>query len=303
MRESRPSAKIGAKPSLAKNDALVGIVTKDRASIVSKAISSALAQQNVRLRVCLVDDGSQDGTDLLRTAFAPVDWVKWRTPKGYMEARNFMMDSSTEEFFVSLDDDAWFLANDEVELALSHLREHEKTAAVVFDILSPDRPTAKKRTQPVAAGMFIGCGHVLRLSAVREVGFYVPTPGVYGGEEKDLSLRLLDAGYQIYKLPGVHVWHDKTTVSRDVPAQHRSGVCNDLAMTLRRTPATLLLPALFFKIWRHFQFSVTTGLISPCLRGFVLFFKSAPAIFRSRRAVKVSTLREFMRLSREGTHT
>src|SRR5437762_12405020 len=50
------------------------------------------------------------------------------------------------------------------------------------------------------------------LSAAREVGLYEANPGSYGVEEKDLCLRLLDAGYKIVKLSGVHVWHDKTEI-------------------------------------------------------------------------------------------
>src|SRR5436853_1462944 len=113
--------------------------------------------------------------------------------------------------------------------------------------------------------MFVGCGHVLRLSAVREVGGYEAVPGSYGGEEKDLCLRLLDAGYQLVKLPGVHVWHDKTLVARDLVAQHRSGVCNDLVLTLRRTPTLLLPVALLVKLYRHWRFSLSHGLTEPCL--------------------------------------
>ena len=67
--------------------------------------------------------------------------------------------------------------------------------------------------------MFIGCGHVVRLAAVHAVGVYEPAPGSYGGEEKDLSLRLMDAGYAILSLPGVHVWHEKTSIARVVPKQ------------------------------------------------------------------------------------
>ena len=87
---------------------------------------------------------------------------------------------------------------------------------------------------------FVGCGHMVRLSAAREVGLYEANPGHYGVEEKDLCLRLLDAGYKIVKLFGVHVWHDKTEIGRTFPSQYASGVCNDLVLTYRRTPLFLL---------------------------------------------------------------
>src|SRR6185436_8450655 len=108
------------------------------------------------------------------------------------------------------------------------------------------------------------------LSAVRAVGPYEATPGRYGGEEKDLCLRLLDAGYEVIRVPGVHVWHDKTSIARVHPSQHRSGVCNDLVFTMRRTPMVLLALALTNKFCKHWMFSRRNGLSQSCWQGFGL---------------------------------
>src|SRR5260370_10312232 len=127
---------------------------------------------------------------------------------------------------------------------------------------------------------------MLRLSAVREVGGYEEFPGTYGVEEKDLCLRLIDAGYAIVRLSGVHIWHDKTSLAREIPAQHRSGVCNDLVMAARRTPLYLLPLALASKFYRHLIFGLRQGLLSPALAGFALFLKSLPGVLGSRKPVK-----------------
>ncbi len=143
---------------------------------------------------------------------------------------------------------------------------------------------------------FIGCGHVLRLDAVRRLGGYASFPGSYGGEEKDLCLRLIDAGHAIVKMPGVHVWHDKSSTARDLVAQHRSGVCNDLTMTLRRTPFLLLPAAMGWKFARHFQFAVRRGLLAPYFAGVGKFIRALRPIWRHRAPVKMATLRRFSRL-------
>ena len=207
------------------------------------------------------------------------------------------MSSAGADYFVSLDDDAWFLRGDEISIAIDVLEENPRIAAIAFDILSPDRSDLRQREPHRPTALFIGCGHVLRLAAVQAVGVYEASPGSYGGEEKDLSLRLMDAGFQIALLPGVHVWHDKSALARIVPQQHRSGVCNDLVMTLRRTPGPLLLLALLAKISRHFLFSWKSGLTRACLQGFSLFLRSIPSVWHARRPVKTTTLREFIRLS------
>jgi GT2 family glycosyltransferase len=278
---------------------IVGIVTWNRAEILPQAITSALAQEYPHLQVALVDNASTDATNALATAFPTVQWMRWNENRGYMAARNHFMAMDGAAYFVSLDDDAWFLQGDEIRIAVDYLEQHVQVAAVAFDIVSPDRPQSVPRSEAHPTAMFIGCGHVLRLSAVREVGEYEATPGSYGGEEKDLCLRLLDAGYQIVKLPGVHVWHDKTPVARDLPSQHRSGVCNDLVLTLRRTPTMLLPLALPAKLYRHWKFSRSHGLTRACFEGFKLFFRALPQVWRSRRPVKAATLRAFVRLTAE----
>ena len=278
--------------------ALVGIVTCNRADILPKALRSALEQSHRPLEVMVIDDGSADSTPSIAPRFTEVAWKRRDQGEGYMSARNEFMARPGFDYFVSLDDDAWFLKGDEIQIAIDFLEAHADVGAVGFDILSPDKPQPRERTAPVPAAMFIGCGHVVRLAALRTVGAYDPTPGGYGGEEKDLCLRLLDAGFQVMTLRGVHVWHDKTPVAREIPKQHRSGVCNDLVMTLRRTPLSALPLALPIKFLRHLQFAWNRSLLGPCLAGFGLFLRHSPALWKTRRPVRLETLKAFVRLTR-----
>jgi GT2 family glycosyltransferase len=253
---------VTASPSV-----LVGIATRNRAHELPEAIASAQAQTYRPLRIAVVDDASADGTPALRDAFPEASWQRFEAHRGLVAARNAMMLEADEDYYVSLDDDAWFLDGDEIAMAVGHLQSHPDVAALAFDILSPDRPKPVPRRPAQPAAMFIGCGHVLRLSAVRAVGGYADFPGLYGGEEKDLGLRLIEAGYRIVKAPGLHVWHDKSAQARDLAAQHRSGVCNDLTMIWRRAPSALLLPFLMWKLARHLLFALRLKLLRPCLSG------------------------------------
>jgi len=279
---------------------LLGIVTHNRAGLLPKAIQSALAQLSCKVQVAVIDDASTDLAPRLPGAFPMVTWNRWATNRGYMSARNLWMSSEFHEYFVSLDDDAWFLDGDEIASAIEVLEHNPRIAALAFDILSPDRPDRVPRSSPRPTASFIGCGHVLRLSAIRSVGVYEPTPGTYGGEEKDLCLRLLDAGYDIFHMPGVHVWHDKTSIARALPSQHRSGVCNDLVMSVRRTPAWLLPFVLVSKCYKHWRFSHRNDLSRPCLEGFALFGRSLLSVWRSRRPVSIGAIARYRRLTQTG---
>jgi GT2 family glycosyltransferase len=276
----------------------IGIVTRNRAESLAKAITAALRQSVPNKEIVVLDDGSVDPTNTLSMRFPNAKWIRYNQSAGYVSRRNELMTQGDFDYYVSLDDDAWFIEGDEIAVAIDYLQQTHTIAALGFDILSPDRTQQRPRAPAEITATYIGCGHVVRMSAVREVGAYELSPGRYGGEEKDLCLRLMDAGYQIIRLPGVHVWHDKTTQARELSEQHRSGVCNDLAMTLRRTPVAVLPLALISKIYKHLIFSARHDLLAACLRGIGLFLKSIPQIWRSRRAVKLATLREFVRLAR-----
>ena len=171
------------------------------------------------------------------------------------------------------------------------MQQNPSTGAIAFDIISPDNPF--KMGKPLSftpTHTFIGCGHLIRLSVLKKIGYYIPNPGYYGGEEKDLCIRMLDAEYVIMKYNGAYVWHDKTLIARDQPLQHRSGVCNDLIFCLRRTPFILLIPYVAYKLFSHTRFSIRYKkgiLFKPCFQGFGDFFK---AIFKGgilRKAVKI----------------
>jgi GT2 family glycosyltransferase len=236
-------------------DVLIGIVSKNRAAILPRAIESALAQVGVETSVMVIDDHSEDNTRELVSNYPSVHWEFLSESKGYLFARNKMMQNSDARFFCSLDDDSWFLDSDTLAKAIRFLDSHPDVAAIGFDILSPDDHEKRDESPPYETNNFIGCGHMLRLSAMREVNFYDPNPGFYGGEEKDLCLKLINKGHKIMAMPGLNVWHDKTNVSRNLHAQHRSGVCNDLVFWFRRAPFLYLLPGLMIKIIKHIWFS------------------------------------------------
>ena len=289
----------GAQAKRETPNVLVGIVTHDRSAILPKAIQTALAQAYPSVELFVVDDASSDATPQLRRQFPEVQWLRWDATRGYLEARNLMMQTAKADYFVSLDDDAWFIKEDEIAVAVQYMERNPHVAAVAFDILTPDRTRPVPRTEPLPVSMFIGCGHVLRLTAAREADFYEPNPGFYGSEERDLCIRLLNRNWEVRLLPGVHVWHDKTSVARDQPAQHRSGVCNDLVFAFRRCPFPLLIAVFPIKVINHLRFALRHRLLKPCLSGIALFLRSSPHVWETRRPVRGSVFREFLLRSRE----
>jgi glycosyltransferase involved in cell wall biosynthesis len=277
---------------------LVGITTYNRADILAKSIQSALDQDYVEKEVSIFDDASTDDMTSIRSRFPQVNWYRVERNQGYLAARNKLMRDTDADFYFSLDDDAWFIRGDEITQGVAFMRERPEIAALAYDILSPDKTKPIERAEPIKTNLFVGCGHMLRLSAVREVAFYTPNPGNYGAEESDLCLRLLDKNHEIFYLPGVHVWHDKSSLARKSNEQYSSAVCNDLAFAVRRCPFPMVLAGLPAKLYSHFRFAISNRLFRAYTTGVVKFLRAVPSLVSTRKPVSRSAMQEFRRRAR-----
>src|SRR5438105_2943604 len=119
--------------------AVVGIVSRNRSDLLPQAIRSALAQTGKDIQVAVLDDASTDSTPDIRKHFPNVQWTRSDCRLGLIEARNHLMRSAQADYFISLDDDAYFLRGDEISIATQYLDEDPLAAAIAFDVLSPDR--------------------------------------------------------------------------------------------------------------------------------------------------------------------
>ena len=273
---------------------LAGITTRNRAALLPRALDSLRAQTAPTLPVTVLDDASDDGTPAVQARYPEVRWQRHAFPHGIIASRNQLMRTADADYFLCLDDDAWFLVRDELAIAIARLQEQPGVAAIAFDILSPDRPAEAPRTPAQPTAMYIGCGHLLRLSAVRVAGFYAPSPGTYGSEEKDLCLRLADLGLRVELLPGVHVWHDKAWAGRDNRPLHRSGVSNEMTMALRRCPLPDVLLVLPLKTLSYLWFWIRHPFYARAgFAGLGDFLKHAGATWRSRQPVRRATFWRF----------
>lgn len=278
---------------------LIGIITRNRAELLPQAIQSALDQDYPEKEVVVLDIASTDGTPAVRAQFPQVRWIRSEERLGIPESRNLLMSETDAAYFFSLDDDAWFLRHDEVALGVKFLEAHADYSVVAYDILLPGDQAKPERGQPRDTAIFIGCGHLLRLADVRQVGFYAPNPTVYGGsEESDLSLRLYAGKKRVIFLPGVHVWHERTNVGRDVLEQYKHNLCNDLVALLRRCPLPDLLWMLPYRLLSHFRFALRRRWLRSYFVALGLFARSLPSVLPSRDAVDAASFRGFLKLRR-----
>lgn len=283
----------------------IGITTKNRPEYLPKCLSSCLAQTYEPKEV-VVWDNSDDPEALRRNKevaeqFPQVRWLRPEKEKTLIETRKAMMSETGCDLFCSIDDDGWFMGQDELSSAVEQFELYPNCAGVAFDILSPDHPSPATRRPPQPTMHFVGCGHMLRRGMVEAAGSYAEFPGSYGSEEKDLCIRFLDRGWNMRFLPGVHVWHDKTSAGRDWGAQHRTGTLNDLIFAWLRCPMPDLIYYLPGKAINLVLWGLKGGK-QERWSGFLGvwdFLKFAPKYWKKRQPVKRETFREFFAAGRK----
>src|SRR5438094_9815344 len=114
---------------------LIGITTKNRATILPKAIESALNQDYLHKEIAVLDDASTDQTIKLKSRYPDVRWCRSESTLGIAEARNRLMENAEADLYFSLDDDAWFVNGDEISIGVGVLKERPNVAALAYDIL------------------------------------------------------------------------------------------------------------------------------------------------------------------------
>jgi glycosyltransferase involved in cell wall biosynthesis len=211
----------------------VAICTRNRANFLQHAVRSVLPQLNNDTELLIVDNASTDGTPEIAARLAaanPCVKVLREEELGLSAARNTALKKAHGQYVLFLDDDAtaepdWLAAYRRFLSA----PPSEKIAAVggaVFTIkyeitppygMNPmnsgagfDRGNLQKRL-PYRDSLLGGNSAYSREAAIA-VGMFDTQLGRKGNqmmsrEESDLNLRLQDAGYEIWWLPGATILH------------------------------------------------------------------------------------------------
>jgi len=279
---------------------LFGIPTSGRNELAEKSVRSAFQQSRKPDEVRVVEEAGVE---------QPFQWVgeekvqvkRNQKRGGPMMGRNQMMLESDADVFVGLDDDSHFLDPDVIEKACEVFAANPKIGALYFEVLMEGDEQRKERGPLRQVRTFVGCGCALRIQAVKEVGGYEKLPGLFYGEESDLSIRLLDKGWETWKVPGYHVWHARTfrqRTRRDRANERMWGTMNDLAFILRRCPGLRMWAYLFGNLANQIIYSLKSPFewLGPTLRGILNTIFSIKQNLAVRRPVATNTWKKYREL-------
>jgi glycosyltransferase involved in cell wall biosynthesis len=190
------------------------IITHDYGRFLATAIQSA-AEQTVRPRVLIMDDGSTDSQteDVIRAARVRWPWLvshRSRAALGLSATRNAAAARVETEWIVYLDADDW-LDTRFVERGERWLDRHPG-----LDVLTTDMTVVRAGRRPFVAKAMVprSWPGLLRRNSIVQTSFIRRAMvGALGGydtalefEDWDFWIRALKAGYRVGRLPGAHVY-------------------------------------------------------------------------------------------------
>lgn len=216
----------------------VAIVTQNRKDDLRSAVRSAL-QQDASVEVLVLDDGSSDGTsDMLRDEFPEVRVARFDDGAGVAARKNDATRLARGEIIVSIDDDS-VLTSPRIVADTVRDFDHPRIGAVAIPVIdirvSPkEYQRAPEPRDRWVASVFRNNACAVRRDVMIEVGGYLPEIQ-WVGEEWDLSLKMMDAGYVI-RLGRSEPVHHMTSPKRDFRREDVYGRRNELLICWRYFP-------------------------------------------------------------------
>jgi GT2 family glycosyltransferase len=265
------------------------ISTHNRRDVLLNTLNriGALGLDESEYEIHVIDNASTDGTADAVGRMGQVHLYGEPTNRGPC-AKNIAIPHSAGQFIVFLDDDSYPQPGS-IQRMIGHFAERPNLGAATFTITLPDG----SRECSAYPNVFIGCGVGFRRAAIEQVGG-LPDDFFMQAEEYDLSLRLLDAGWDVETFADLHVTHLKTLTSR-VPARiMRLDVRNNLMLIARYFPERWTRGFCVDWLWRY-------GLIACAKkqrRAFVLgALQGGMGILRQKwRPVSEETFERFTRI-------
>jgi GT2 family glycosyltransferase len=279
----------------------IGIQTRNRPDALRACLDSLGRVAHLEPEILVFDDGSEPPASAATGAASRVRVL--RGTGAAAAGRNRIVREATGEFVLLLDDDTMVLTADAVTAALNAIAADPAVAVIAFAQANADGtpwPPAMQpspASEPAVVNNFIGFAHLVRRSAFLELGGYRDI-FEYHGEEKELCLRLIDAGYSIVYLPQARIAHVTDPRSRNASKYLRLVSRNDCLNSLYNDPperVIWMVPArlaLYFRMRRGWKIHDPGGawwVVREVVRCF-------PRVWRDRRPVSRATLRRWRTL-------
>ncbi len=282
------------------------ISTKNRKPDLLLTLSTIAPLLNDNVECVVFDDGSNDGTtDAVTLLFPQVTLWRNETSKGYLYCRNKMLNETSADFAVSLDDDANFVTTAPLEKIVAHFSSNPKCGLIAFRLLWQKENPDDIESNEIAARVkgFVGCGHVWRMKAWNDIPNY-PEWFKFYGEEEFASYQLFKNGWEVHYLPSVLVHHrvdlKLRKFQKDYTIRLRRSLSSGWNLYLLFFPKNKIPRKLAYSIWMQLKLKVFKGdfkALSALLKAVADVSLSLPKAFNKANRLTAAEFEEYSKLA------
>ena len=279
----------------------VAILTWNRTAKLSASLESVKAQTRPADEIVVVDSASTDDTcAMLHRRFSGIRLVRLHRNMGCPEGRNLALANCNTDIIYSLDDDGQLHPRC-LEIVEQVFAERPRAGIVASKIIrtlspSPDYLAAQLGRLPRRTVRFSGGASAIRREILNTAGYY-PHDFWRQSEEADLTLRVLDAGFEGWYAPAAIMFHPSGYGSTSTALYYST--LNTLRSVVRLCPARYLLMTLTHQLAKFAMMGVRGGNLVGVMGGVGRWMASLPVLVAQRCPVRPETMREFLRLRRE----
>lgn len=284
----------------------VGVATKNRPDALVRCLRSLRLLDGLIDGAVVVDDGSDAAIEgpvlaALAADLPPsVRFIRHDPSLNLAASRNRIAREARTPWVLNLDDDAFIVSREAVEMAVRVMEMDPSVAAVAFAQCDAEGKSFHPSAQPLPvdypayAPTFIGYAHLLRREAFLAAGGFRERLGI-NGEEKELALRLLDRGWRVVYLPAARIAHVADVANRDGRRYLHQVVRNDVLGALYDQPFPLVLGGAAVRLYRYFPMRKGWRIEDPGGFGRIVgdLGRALPEVLRERRPVRWETIRRW----------
>lgn len=282
------------------------ISTKNRCNDLLLTLGSLAPLLNENVRCVVFDDGSTDGTfEKTEAQFPQISLHRNEISKGYLYCRNKMLNETTADFAISLDDDANFLIEDPIERTTSYFAQNPKCGLIAARIFWSAAALGSYQTNEVSQKVksFVGCGHVWRMEAWHDIPNY-PEWFEFYGEENFASLQLFKKKWEVHYLPEILIQHrvdlkERAKSNKDFSFRNRRLIRSDWYNFFLFLPLARIPKIMIYSIWMQLKNKVFKGdfkIIRPLVLALFDLMVAFPKLIRHRSTLTSAEYQQYLKL-------
>ena len=237
-----------------------------------------------------IDAGDDETPALLEKKFRGiVEWVCASSTKGPGGGRNVLIEMAETPWVVSFDDDSWPESPNFFQRLEHLINAHPKAGLLAFPINVRSQMPTHWPKEIQQASCFENCGCAIRREAFLQTEGFLPLRHAYGMEEADVSLQLLDKGWQILNVPNFWVYHDTGMEHHASTPVNAAQITNTALLAFLRYPVSYW-PLGILQTLNRVKYAISVGRFRGILKG-ILGVPFACWKYRAaRKSVKAETI-------------